>query len=461
DVVPFFRLDLRVARGASPGLFEVSDPASGKSFTLYEFELAVARMLDGRRKVSEVVESGVRLGIPVDVQGLHKFARQMWHYGFLAPPGAPGEAQGGPDATWQEREPWDDATRALYQTGLRLVRLGRPADAAGYFEAILAARPSFTEATEMLALIAQGRSVAATPLGAPGGVGAPAEGRAAQAAPPPQRARRAALVAAALTVAVAGGVVVRVRPAPSAPGPSPAAVAAAVALPSPPSPAPEPGTPRWRSAPVDARRHPALAEVVAPGSGAVRWSKATGAAVRAGERIGEIRVETAAAPRPELAREIAELERLAAQDPVYGDFLEKARRERRRASRGRARAVPLVAPAAGELARPVDGARRADKGAALARIVDPGAWHLGAVLYAAAPPPGAACEVVGDTSADRAACTLVAAVEQAGGDAGAPRAVITVEVSAAAAPWLGRAQSPYVRLAPPGAPPAPTPGAAP
>ncbi|HET8541153.1 MAG TPA: hypothetical protein VFL83_14860, partial [Anaeromyxobacter sp.] len=47
DVVPFFRLDLRVARGASPGLFEVSDPASGKSFTLYEFELAVARMLDG------------------------------------------------------------------------------------------------------------------------------------------------------------------------------------------------------------------------------------------------------------------------------------------------------------------------------------------------------------------------------------------------------------------------------
>jgi len=49
DAVPRFRTDLRVERGASPALYDVTDPASGRRFTLYEFELAIARMLDGRR----------------------------------------------------------------------------------------------------------------------------------------------------------------------------------------------------------------------------------------------------------------------------------------------------------------------------------------------------------------------------------------------------------------------------
>ncbi|HET9551953.1 MAG TPA: tetratricopeptide repeat protein, partial [Anaeromyxobacteraceae bacterium] len=161
DAVPLLRADLVVQRGKSPGLFQVADPASGRAFTLYEFELSIARMLDGRRRAAELVEAGARLGIPVDLAGLHKFVRQLWHYGFLAPagaePAAPPEGGG--------REAWDEATRALFQTGLRLVHLGRPKDAAAYFEAILDGHPGHPEATELLAAIAQGRTIPATPIG--------------------------------------------------------------------------------------------------------------------------------------------------------------------------------------------------------------------------------------------------------------------------------------------------------
>ena len=37
---------------AEHGTFEVHDPGSGKKFTLYEFEISIARMLNGRRKAS-------------------------------------------------------------------------------------------------------------------------------------------------------------------------------------------------------------------------------------------------------------------------------------------------------------------------------------------------------------------------------------------------------------------------
>ena len=64
DSVPIFRTDLKIDKGANAGLFEVTDPVSGRHFTLYEFELSIARMLDGRRHASDVIENGVRLGIP-------------------------------------------------------------------------------------------------------------------------------------------------------------------------------------------------------------------------------------------------------------------------------------------------------------------------------------------------------------------------------------------------------------
>ena len=446
DVVPLFRTDLRVARGASPSLFDVSDPASGRKFTLYEFELAIARMLDGRRKVSDVIESGGRLGIPMDVVALYKFVRQMWHYGFLAVPGAEGApASDGEGGTWNEREAWDDATRSLFETGQRLMRLGRNSDAASYFEAVLDSHPENAAAAEMLALVAKGRSLAAGPLGdtrPPAATAAgPFDAAAAGAAPGASARPRRTVGAVAATVAIlAAGTVAWVLLRPASRPPSPPLAAVPVAPAAAPVAPPAPPPPAWRSAAVERRGHPELAAVAAPGDGTFTWSGAPDDEVASGERLGTMKVEVSAKPaNPALARRIAELERLAAQDPVYRDFLEKARRDQRRAAaRKQTRSVALVAPAAGRLSRAPEPGGRAASGEILARVVDAGVWHLG-LAPGAEPAPDAACEVVGDAPADRAGCRVVAR-----------GAELVAEISAADAPWLARAASLHVLLAAPG-----------
>jgi len=438
DPVPRFRADLRVARGASPGLLDVTDPLRGRTFTLYEFELGVARLLDGRRPASEVVTAGVRLGIPIDLRGLDVFVRQMWRYGFLAPEGTSPEPRDVP-GTWAAREPWDEATRALFQTGVRLLRNGRGGDAAGYFEAVLDAHPGNAEATEMLALVASGRPFAASAVGA----------ALAREGAPPRRARRGlAIGVAAFAAFVAGtGLAAYFRSRPGA-VPAESSAASRDGVPAPaaaPEAPPEPPLPAWRAAPVEARLRARLADLVAPRSGGVRWKKRANAPVRKGERLGEVRVEVDGGASPELARRIAELERLAAQDPVYRDFLERARREQRRASQGRTRAVALIAPAAGILSLPPGLARRADEGAVLGWIADPTRWRLAIVLEGDPPPLDAECEVLGDAPDQRAPCRLVDATPGKGG-----RATATAEVAEPAAPWIGRVRSPRVRLAAPG-----------
>ncbi|MBI3184885.1 MAG: tetratricopeptide repeat protein [Myxococcales bacterium] len=150
DAVPLFRGDLKLVRRPGRDLMDVKDPVSGKSFMLYDFEVSLARMLDGRRTNAEVIEAGQRLGIPVSFESLRQFIRQLERYGFLAPPGSPRpERQEG--TTWPKRQRWDDAIRTLFQSGMRLNRQGRYAEAAGYFEAILEQDPTNEEAQEMLA----------------------------------------------------------------------------------------------------------------------------------------------------------------------------------------------------------------------------------------------------------------------------------------------------------------------
>jgi hypothetical protein len=435
DCVPLFRTDLCVARGASPGLYDVSVPGSERRFTVYEFELAIGRLLDGRRTAAEVVEHGVRLGIPVDLAGLHKFVRQMGHYGFLAPTGTPLAAGGG--GTWAERDAWDEGARTLFQTGVRLMRAGRPADAASYFEAVLDMHPGSAEANEMLAIVGKGTALVAPP---PGG--------ALPASPPaPSRSRRVLAVAVAagagalLALATVAGLLLRSRAgglpaaAPEAPPapPPPAALAVSVAL--------APRQPSWRAAPVEARRHPSIAALVSPGNGTLRWRAAAGATVRPGDLVAEVRVEPpAGGARPDLARRIAELEALAAQDPVYRDFLEKARREAR-AARPRARVLRLVAPAAGVL-EPREELSRVEEGAALGEVVEAASWRLDAVIEGEPPGADAACEVTGSGEGERVACRVVAASGVEGG-----RTALTVE--AAAAPFLAHAEALRVRVAPP------------
>src|SRR5262245_48791607 len=109
DVVPRFRTDLEVKRHPDRrSVFEVLDAARGKAFILYDFEISLARMLNGTRQVREILDAGQRLGIPVTLESFNQFVRQLARYGFLA-----GESDVPQDASpaAPERESWPDGSR--------------------------------------------------------------------------------------------------------------------------------------------------------------------------------------------------------------------------------------------------------------------------------------------------------------------------------------------------------------
>ena len=398
DSVPIFRTDLKIDKGANAGLFEVTDPVSGRHFTLYEFELSIARMLDGRRHASDVIENGVRLGIPIDLDGLYKFVRQLWRYGFLAPPGVEPVPEGDEENGWPDREKWDEATRTLFQTALRLIRQGRPHDAESYFHAVLDADPDNAEALEYLAAIERGEAVPASPIGlrAPGRAGSSAAGG--------RRKLVLALAAvAALAVASVGySLVKRTAQRPAAPAP--------VALPAPPKPPPPPVA--WRTAAVQQREHPPLGELTASDAGIVIWKKAAGVAVKEGEKIGILRTD----PRRPGAK---------ARDRV------------------------LAAPETGVLALAAAANARVASGAPLASVVDDRIWIVDAFVDGKPPAADAVCELRGDAVADRVACRLDSARPAEGGSQ------LMLTVKADEAPWLEKSRSLRVRIAPAGTPPEP------
>ncbi|HEY3450248.1 MAG TPA: hypothetical protein VGK67_28090 [Myxococcales bacterium] len=148
-LVPIFRADLVLKRKDKGGVFDVTDPQTNRTFAFYDFEISIARMLNGQRKFGEVVSAANGLGIPVSVESLSQFVRQLQRYGFLAPDGTKVKDPP-PGSIWGKRAKWNNSIRTLYQSGLRLTRQGRYYEAAAYFEAILEHDPGNPEAVEML-----------------------------------------------------------------------------------------------------------------------------------------------------------------------------------------------------------------------------------------------------------------------------------------------------------------------
>ncbi|HET9553856.1 MAG TPA: hypothetical protein VFP50_12875, partial [Anaeromyxobacteraceae bacterium] len=177
--------------------------------------------------------------------------------------------------------------------------------------------------------------------------------------------------------------------------------------------------------------------------GIVAWRRDLAGLVKAGDRLGLVRVPGAPAPlAPAAAKRLAELARLAKGDPIYGEFLEKEREKLQRV-RSRGQELPLAAPAAGTLRQVAADGARVSKGDRVAQLLDAAAWHLAVRLPGEPPAPDAECELAGDARDERAPCRVV---EVAAPESGAVE--VTVALEAKDAPWLERALSPYVRLAP-------------
>jgi hypothetical protein len=131
DKVPRLRGDLAIEKARrSRAVFHVRDPKTGRCFSLSDVEVSVARMLDGRRTVRELVESADRLGIEVTLASLQHFLKQLKSYRFVDPELDDGKA------TWPKRTPWTEEERQLYQATMKKLRGGQYDEARSFVQSL-------------------------------------------------------------------------------------------------------------------------------------------------------------------------------------------------------------------------------------------------------------------------------------------------------------------------------------
>lgn len=142
DLVPLLRNDLVITPSPnSRSTLDVFDPTFDRSFTLYDFEISIARMLDGRRTAGEIIVAANRLGIPATFATLRTFLQQLRAYQFIDTHAPAADA-----STWAPRKEWTVEVRELYASALRLMRASKFDEARQYVDAMVAADPSNQEA---------------------------------------------------------------------------------------------------------------------------------------------------------------------------------------------------------------------------------------------------------------------------------------------------------------------------
>ncbi|HEX4620638.1 MAG TPA: biotin/lipoyl-binding protein, partial [Myxococcaceae bacterium] len=153
DAVPRLRADLRIAPSDTPGVVQVANGA-GRTFTLRDFEMSIARMLDGNRRAGETVEAARQIGIPLSLDSLRHFIARLRTLGFIdegqppPPPGSPPER-----LTWPPRSEWSDDERRLYQQALKLFREDKFKESKAVLDQMLAKRAFAAEALDLRARI--------------------------------------------------------------------------------------------------------------------------------------------------------------------------------------------------------------------------------------------------------------------------------------------------------------------
>lgn len=131
---------------------QIVDPRTGATAVLNEYEVSLARMLNGKRPVFEVLEASDRLGIPINVESLQKFIDALEAQGLVQPAESLDSAV---ENAWPSRGQWDSNIRTLFQTGIRFLRQGKHAEAMSYFETLIAEDPENVEAKELLEMCKQ------------------------------------------------------------------------------------------------------------------------------------------------------------------------------------------------------------------------------------------------------------------------------------------------------------------
>ena len=238
-------------------------------------------------------------------------------------------------------------------------------------------------------------------------------------------------------------------PAPSPPAPTPTAPAPTpTPTPTPPAPtepppAPAPAAPASVTAEIASVAPSKTSPVDAPVAGTVsKLFLAVPGRVKKGDKLVEIRSESGGGSKArKLATRVAELERLAKDDPVYEEFLADARRAEK-AARGSAKLTVVKAPAEGHARLAVKEGDSIAKGKPVAEIAAGGDWIVKATAKAEVLRSWK-CSVTAE-GGDRAPCKIDKVVASAAGSD------ITATVSPKDAPWLeDAAKKPALVLDPP------------
>ncbi len=150
DVVPALRSNLAFSpapQGLGTELLSVKNVANGDEFKLRGFEYSMARMLDGRRTASEVVEAAEQIGLPVTMTDLDGFVKKLSDRHLVSDvPVVPDREDVRP---FEGREAWDERTRRLFRIALREGRAGNLNRALISLDCLLAQRPGTPEAVHL------------------------------------------------------------------------------------------------------------------------------------------------------------------------------------------------------------------------------------------------------------------------------------------------------------------------
>ncbi len=234
------------------------------------------------------------------------------------------------------------------------------------------------------------------------------------------------------------------------PAMTPPAAPAASEQPAQPAPAaPAAPAPSTLAAEIATLEHPQIARIVAPSRGDIATSAiSTPRNVRRGDRLFEVRRRRPGAPnRDALAAKVAELERLAKEDPVYEDFLARARSDYKKAQGGGTISTAVKAPSDGFATASVGRGDRVTQGQALAVLSNPRVWSARATVRGPAVTREWTCAIVSSDGGSRAACRIDQVTPTADGTE------VVASFEAGLVPWLRRAdQKPRLMLDPPRGP---------
>lgn len=253
-------------------------------------------------------------------------------------------------------------------------------------------------------------SVAAAPALAPAAVA-------------PVAAPETAAAPAAAAIAAPSAAAVRAAPAIAAPSAAPGPIAFTVS--------------KWAVNPGNA--------VVSPVRGEIDEAYlAKARRVRKGEKLFRLKRRRPPTARgKKLAERVAELEKLAAADPVYGDFLARARRDLRKEQKSVR--VTVTARAAGWVQPEVRRGQRVDQGEALATAIDPRARTATVTLPAGAVQLDWSCGASSAGLRSSVSCRVSQVADTANGQ------VVTLQVDADRNRWSRGLEREEFVLAPPAA----------